>query len=152
MTAQDFRLEYGYHSTWLAQVLAVFNKTAMKRGPELADKVDRAFHHSQVVASLWQGDQLVAFGRMLTDFDLYSAIFDVVVDPAFQRRHLGCRIIAALTDKAPDSCVHLTATFGNEAFYHQQGFRYHKTAMARYPARLAHSPYLDHDRTPPCTR
>ena len=31
------------------------------------------------------------------------------------------------------TCIHLTATFGNEEFYKNLGFKRHKTAMAKYP-------------------
>jgi GNAT superfamily N-acetyltransferase len=146
MTRPDVKLVYGYQPEWLEQMFALFNKTALKRTD--AQKVNRGLMNSQVVASLWQDDRLVATGRMITDFEMYSGIFDVVVDPEFQQCGLGRVIIEALVDKAPDTCIHLTSTFGNEAFYHRLGFRFHKTAMALYPERLSHSPYLDRDTIP----
>lgn len=144
----NFRTEQGYKSEWINKVLEVFNKTDMKRSPEFAGKVNQAFLNSQVVASIWSEDRLIAIGRMITDFEMYSGIFDVVIDPEFQKKGLGHQIMQALIAKAPNTCIHLTSTFGNEPFYHKLGFRFHKSAMALYPERFGKSPYLDWDRNP----
>lgn len=141
-------LQYGYRSEWLPQILALFNSTGLRRPEEMGARVDRAFTRSPVVASLWEEGRPIAVGRMLTDFEMYSAIFDVAVAPAFQRRGHGRRILRALIGEAPGTCVHLTSTFGNEAFYHGLGFRFHKTAMALYPAGFGATPYLDWERAP----
>lgn len=146
--SESVSLQYGYKSEWLDKTMAVFNKTEMKRAQEFAGMVNRAFQNSQVVASLWLGDRLIAIGRMITDFEMYSTIFDVVVDPEFQKQGHGQRIMAALIEKAPGTCIYLTSTFGNEEFYHKLGFRYHKTAMALYPEQLGRTPYLEWDRRP----
>lgn len=144
----SFRLEYGYNAEWINQVLEVFNKTDMKRSSEFADKVNRAFLNSQAVASIWLDNRLIAIGRMITDFEMYSGIFDVVIDPEFQKKGFGRRIMQALIKRAPNTCIHLTSTFGNESFYHKLGFRFHKSAMALYPERFGRTPYLDWDKDP----
>jgi ribosomal protein S18 acetylase RimI-like enzyme len=141
-------LQYGYRSEWLPRILTLFGKTGMKRPEEMAARMDRAFSRSQVVVSLWDGERPLAIGRMITDYEMYSAIFDVAVDPDFQRRGLGKKLMRALIAEAPGTCIHLTSTFGNEAFYHGLGFRFHKTAMALYPERLGATPYLDWERSP----
>lgn len=143
----NFTLKYGYESVWLDPMLDLFNKTEMKRDKSFGPKVNQAFLNSQVVASLWFDSKLVAIGRMITDFEMYSAIFDVVVDPEFQKKNLGRRIMSALIEKAPQTCIHLTSTFGNEEFYGKLGFKFHKTAMALYPERFGRTPYLDWEKT-----
>lgn len=144
--SESVQLVYGYQSEWIEKILALFNKTDMKRGQEFAGKVSQAFTNSQVVTSLWAEGKLVAIGRMITDFEMYSTIFDVVVDPEFQKRGVGRRIMSALVEKVPGTCIYLTSTFGNEEFYHRLGFRFHKTAMALYPERFGRTPYLDWNR------
>lgn len=146
MTPAHFRLVYGYKSEWISKVLELFNKTEMKRPDSIRQKVNDGFLQSQVVASYWDEDRLIATGRMITDFQMYSSIFDVVVDPEYQKMGLGRGIMTALIEKAPETCIHLTSTFGNEAFYHKLGFRFHKSAMALYPERFGKTPYLDWDR------
>jgi ribosomal protein S18 acetylase RimI-like enzyme len=144
----SFNLKYGYSPDWIDQILAVFNKTDMKRSLDFKEKMNRAFQKSQVVASVWKDDRLLAIGRMLTDFEMYSSIFDVAVDPEFQKQGLGKQIMEALIAKAPNTCIHLTSTFGNEPFYHRLGFHFHKTAMASYPKSFGRTAYLDWDRIP----
>lgn len=146
MKTDQFEVRYGFDLAWLERTLEIYNKTEMKRNnPE---KVGRAFANSQVVASVWVSDRLVAIGRMITDFEMYSSIFDVVVDPEFQKKGLGQMVMRGLIEKAPKTCIYLTSTFGNEAFYHKLGFRFHKSAMALYPESFGRTPYLEWDRLP----
>lgn len=139
-------IRYGFDPEWIDQIIALFNKTEMKRNN--AEKVRKAFSKSQVVVSIWNENRPIAIGRMITDFEMYSTIFDVVVDPEYQKQNLGRKVMMALVEKAPGTCIHLTSTFGNEAFYHKLGFRFHKSAMAFYPESFGKTPYLDWDRIP----
>jgi N-acetylglutamate synthase-like GNAT family acetyltransferase len=131
----------GYNPAWVDQIMNLHNKTEMKR--TRPEQVNQAFATSFAVVTAWMDNQIIACGRMISDGQMCSAIFDVVVDPAFQKRGVGKGIVEKLIAKAPDTMVHLTSTFGNEAFYQKIGFKKHKTAMALYPARMASSPYLE---------
>lgn len=144
MDRDKIELLYGYNHHWIEKAMELFNKTEMKRNDQ--EKVNRAFQKSQIVASVWSEGSLLAIGRMITDFEMYSAIFDVVVDPLHQKKGLGKKILLALMEKAPNTSIHLTSTFGNEAFYLRQGFKFHRTAMAHYPETFRKTPYLDWDR------
>ena len=138
----NYEVRFGFDpSSWLKEALEIYNKTDMKR--DNADQVEKAFSNSQVVTSVWLDNRLIALGRMITDFEMYSAIFDVVVDPAFQKEGIGKIVMESLISKAPRTCIHLTSTFGNEKFYNKLGFRSHKTAMALYPASFGRSNYLN---------
>jgi len=148
MESENFKIVYGYKPEWLDEMLAVYNKTELKRSEGAAARVNKAFSNSQVVASIWKDQRLVAIGRMITDFEMYSTIFDVVVDPEFQKNGMGRQIMWALIETVPGTCIYLTSTFGNESFYHKQGFRFHKSAMALYPESFGKTPYLDWDRFP----
>jgi GNAT superfamily N-acetyltransferase len=95
--------------------------------------IEQAFRNSGKVVTAWNGGQLVAAGRMLTDHLCYAMIFDVGVLPAYQQRGVGAAVMNALLDGARHLCIHLTSTFGNEPFYGRLGFKRHKTALALYP-------------------
>lgn len=139
----EFQIRNDYQSAWLEQMISVFNKTELKRTN--SDRVDRAFKNSYAVASCWAGDRLIGIGRMISDGEMYAGIFDVVVDPVFQKTGVGKAIVNTLISKAPQTFIHLTSTFGNEAFYRKLGFKKHKTAMALYPEKLQNSPYLEQE-------
>jgi GNAT superfamily N-acetyltransferase len=142
----EFEIRHGYDSSWIDMVLEIHNKTEMKRNNK--EKVDTAFKNSFAVASCWAGGQLVGIGRMISDGQMYSSIFDLVVDPQYQKKGFGRKIMEALVMKAPDTCIYLTSTFGNEPFYYNLGFKKHRTAMAKYPKAMSASQYLDHDWKP----
>jgi ribosomal-protein-alanine N-acetyltransferase len=138
----------GYDPAWIDQVMSVHNKTEMGRAPEFKSLVNDAFTSSFAVTTAWLGSRMIGCGRMISDGKMYSGIFDVVVDPEYQKRGVGRKIMEGLVAKASGTCIHLTSTFGNEAFYHKIGFKKHKTAMALYPDRMTDSPYLDSDWKP----
>ena len=146
LVPDNIEIRYGYDSRWLSNAIEVYNKTEMKRSN--VEKVDRAFSNSQIVVSIWQQDRLIGLGRMITDFEMYSSIFDVVVDPGFQKSGVGKTIMSSPIKKAPNTCIYLTSTFGNEPFYHKLGFRFHKSAMVLYPESFGRTPYLDWDKVP----
>lgn len=142
-TASEVRLVEGFNSEWIDQILAIHNKTEMKRSESKKQLIHDAFRDSFMVVTAWVGERLIACGRMISDGQMYSAIFDVVVDPEFQKLGLGRQIVEKLVRRVPQTCIHLTSTFGNEPFYQKIGFKRHKTALALYPAGLANSPYLE---------
>jgi len=137
---KDFTFKEIYEPTWINQLIDLHNKTEMKRNNP--DKVNQAFKGSYAVITCWSENNLIACGRMISDGQMYSGIFDVVVDPSFQKMGIGQEIMERLISKAPDTCIHLTSTAGNEPFYDKVGFKMHKTAMALYPGKMSSSSYL----------
>jgi GNAT superfamily N-acetyltransferase len=142
----EINIREGYDSAWIEAMMALYNKTELTRSDR--QKVDRAFKKSYAVASCWHGAQLIGVGRMISDSEMYSGIFDVVVDPDYQKKGIGKMVMDLLISKAPNTCIHLTSTFGNEPFYFKLGFKPHKTAMSLYPEWLKESRYLNHNWKP----
>ncbi|MBK9321628.1 MAG: GNAT family N-acetyltransferase [Bdellovibrionaceae bacterium] len=137
----EFREEY--LPEWIDQILDLHNKTELKRSPSKKDSINQAFKSSFAVVTAWSSERIVGCGRMISDGQMYSGIFDVVIDPEFQKQGLGRQIMERLISKAPHTCIHLTSTFGNEEFYKKIGFKFHKTALALYPGKMSESPYLE---------
>lgn len=133
-------LKLGIEGSWLEQLAKLYEAAGLGRKDE--DKLYKAFLASFRVVTAWDRDNLCGAGRVISDGVFYASIFDVAVLPARQKRGIGRAIITALIDAVPETCIHLTSTFGNEQFYERLGFRRHKTAMAIYPSRLAGTPYL----------
>jgi GNAT superfamily N-acetyltransferase len=145
LVSLHFKIEQSYQSAWIDQIMELHNKTEMKRSD--AERVDLAFQKSSNVVTCWLEMRLVGHGRIVSD-GMYSSIFDLVIDPEFQKFGLGKLIVHELVQTVPKTIIHLTSTFGNEAFYYKLGFRKHKTAMALYQSRSEPSPYLDYDWKP----
>lgn len=125
--------QYGFKEEWIDKILELHNKTDLRRSVDLKEKFIKAYKARFSVVSAWINEELVGFGTMISDGEMYSSIFDVVIDPKYQKKGIGHTIIDKLMATAPGTCVHLTSTFGNEHFYQKIGFKKHKTAFAKYP-------------------
>ena len=80
-------------------LLRLFKATNM--GGREGDKVRRAFEKSTLVCFAMDGLQLVAAGRALTDGEYHATIYDLVVDPNYQRQGLGTRLMNELRARLP---------------------------------------------------
>ena len=105
----------------------------MKRPVEMKQRWLEAYQNRYCVVTCWYEQNLVGFGTLISDGHMYSALFDLVVDPQFQKRGIGREIVKRLINSVKHTCIHLTSTFGNEIFYEKLGFKKHKTAYALYP-------------------
>jgi GNAT superfamily N-acetyltransferase len=135
---------------WL-QLTELYAEVGLIRGHgkrRETDKIEQAFRASSKVATAWEGTRLVGAGRMISDGVCYGSVFDVGVLPAWQKRGIGARLVAALVEGSEDLCIHLTSTLGNEPFYAKLGFLRHRTAMARYPHASDYLVPLDQDALP----
>ena len=95
-------------------------------------RLRRIFEQSTVCCFAWDGSELVGAGRAISDRISYAAIFDVAVEPQYQRRGIGTSIIQQLMRAAEAPNVILHSVPGKEGFYARLGFRKMKTAMARF--------------------
>ena len=97
------------------------------------DKIKTAFQKSYKVVTAWDGDKLIGSCRMLSDGICYGVVFDVAVLPEYQKKGVGKELMRLLLKGEEGMPIHLTATFGNESFYQNLGFKKHKSAYAKYP-------------------
>ena len=138
----SYRYQEGFQEQWIDKVMDLHNKTEMKRPKEMQERVLRAFQNRSTVITCWDEEKLIGIGSLITDGEMYSSIFDVVIDPDYQKQGVGKSIMNKLVIKVSHTCIYLTSTFGNETFYQKLGFKGHKTAFAKYPFS---SPYLEEE-------
>ena len=75
-----------------AQLIRLFHQAPWAKSRTLEDaKV--MLRHSDVVVCAWDGDRLVGFGRVLTDFVYRATIWDVIVDQAYQKQGIGTELV-----------------------------------------------------------
>ncbi|MFN8446371.1 MAG: GNAT family N-acetyltransferase [Caldilineaceae bacterium] len=87
-----------------------------------------AFSQSYACCFAWYNGELVGAARAISDGVISSAIYDVVVDPDYQRQGIGRKLMEALLSRLPKRSVMLVSTHGNEEFYRKLGFRKLRTA------------------------
>lgn len=96
------------------------------------DLHQKAFENSFVSVFAYQKNQLIGFGRAVSDGAYQAAIYDVAVQPEFQKLGLGTTIVNQILQQLPDCNIILYASPGKETFYKKFAFRKMKTGMARF--------------------
>lgn len=95
------------------------------RKPELAQAV---FAGSYACCFAWDQPRLVGAARAISDGVTSSAIYDVVVEPAYQNQGVGRALMQNLLSRLPKRSVMLVSVHGKEGFYQKLGFRHLRTA------------------------
>jgi ribosomal protein S18 acetylase RimI-like enzyme len=75
-----------------SQLLRLFHQAPWAKDRTL-DDAKEMLRHTDVALCAWDGDQLVGFGRALTDFVYRATIWDVIVDKAYQKQGIGTEIV-----------------------------------------------------------
>ena len=84
-----------------------------------------ALRGSWASISAYDGDRLVAFARAISDGKLHAFITEMIVDPAYQRRHLGEQLLGRLVERcyaAGITDIQLFCAKGKADFYLKNGF------------------------------
>ena len=91
-----------------------------------------AFESSHTTIFVFHADQMIGFGRAISDGVYQAAIYDCAVLPAFQGKGVGHMIMKNIMARVAHCNVILYASPGKEGFYQKFGFRKMKTGMARF--------------------
>ncbi len=97
-----------------------------------SDVHKRAFEASHTSVFVYFGDQLIGFGRAISDGVYQAAIYDVAVIPEFQKKGIGTTIIKNILHRLSPCNVILYASPGKEEFYRTLGLRKMLTGMALF--------------------
>lgn len=92
----------------------------------------KAFEASYATVFVYENNQLLGFGRAISDGEYQAAIYDVAVLPACQGKGVGKIIMKELLNQLPNCNIILYATPGMEGFYKKLGFAAMKTGMALF--------------------
>ena len=85
----------------------------------------KALAQSWYCIAVYDGERLVGFGRIVTDQVLHAMIYDLIVDPGYQRQGLGSQILDRLVGKCLEvniRDIQLFCARGKQAFYEKRGF------------------------------
>ena len=97
-----------------------------------ADIHRKAFSVSESVVFVYDNQQLIGFGRAISDGLIQAAIYDVAVLPSYQGLGVGKQIIQKIVESLPGCNFILYASPGKELFYEKLKFRKMKTGMALF--------------------
>lgn len=110
--------------------------------PEILKTVGMSFHDAKIhrkafsvsaaVVFVYDNQQLIGFGRAISDGLIQAAIYDVAVLPSYQGLGIGKQIIQKIVDSLQGCNFILYASPGKELFYEKLKFRKMKTGMALF--------------------
>lgn len=74
------------------QLLQLFHQAPWAKRRTLKD-ARHMLRHTDIALCAWDGDRLVGFGRVLTDFIYRATIWDVIVDEDYQKQGIGKELV-----------------------------------------------------------
>ena len=90
-----------------------------------SDELMQALHSSWYVLSAYADEQLVGFGRLVSDGILHAMIYELIVLPEYQSRGIGGKMLEKLVKKCQEAGVRdiqLFCAAGKREFYEKRGF------------------------------
>lgn len=88
---------------------------------ELAAALKKCFY----CVSAYDDEELVGFGRMVSDGILHAVIYEMIVKPEYQRKGIGAKILNMLVNKCQQGNIRDVQLFcarGKKGFYEKYGF------------------------------
>jgi GNAT superfamily N-acetyltransferase len=89
------------------------------------DELIQALRSSWYFLGAYDGEQLVGFGRLVSDGVLHAMIYELIVLPEYQGRGIGGEILEKLVEKCQENDVRDIQLFcarGKREFYEKRGF------------------------------
>ena len=87
------------------------------------DDAGEMLTHTDVAVTAWDGNRLVGFGRVLTDYVYRASIWDVIVDTTYQGQDIGTQIIQRILEHPDLKRVELFwLCTRSPGFYEKLGF------------------------------
>jgi ribosomal protein S18 acetylase RimI-like enzyme len=109
-----------------SQFFDLFESTGWNEKYQLdADQLHQALQHSWYSISAYDGDQLVGFGRAISDGMLHALIAEMIVLPSYQGKGIGNHILNKLVARCQSNGVRDVQLFcakGKVGFYEKHGF------------------------------
>lgn len=123
------------------QVAAVLDRSGLSHLD--AATQEKVFRASAVVAFVCDDDTIVGCARALSDGVCQAAIFNVALNPEYQKRQLGRALIEALLEQLKGQTVILYTHPQTIGLYEKFGFRRQKTGFVRFATDDEHMTWLE---------
>jgi GNAT superfamily N-acetyltransferase len=123
VTLECSEVDWGIVSSTLQRVGMAYYEPGVHR---------QAFENSHTTVFVYDGEQLVGFGRAISDDAYQAAVYDMAVVPEYQGQGIGSTIMKQILNRLGHCNVILYAAIGKEPFYEKTGLRRMKTGMALF--------------------
>jgi ribosomal protein S18 acetylase RimI-like enzyme len=105
-----------------SQLLGLFHQAPWAKSRSLDDAKEMLLH-TDLTLCAWDGERLIGFGRVLTDFIYRATIWDVIVDRAYQGQGVGTEIVRRILNHPRlERVEHFWLCTRRPGFYEKLGF------------------------------
>lgn len=108
------------------QFMTLFETTGWNRGYNATpQELIHAVANSQFIVAVYNDEELIGFGRVVTDGVLHAMIYDMIVHPSYQHKGIGTQILQELITKCNEAHIRdiqLFCAIGKREFYERIGF------------------------------
>lgn len=106
-----------------------------------------SFRNSFSKVFIYDQNELIAFGRSISDGVRQAAIYDLAIKKEYQGLGLGSKILNYLMSTTPNCSFILYASPGKEGFYKKRGFKKMKTGMIKFsdPTKMDDYRFVEED-------
>jgi predicted N-acetyltransferase YhbS len=121
----------------LDAVLAVYRESGLGARRPISDRERMAamIRNANLVITAWDGGELVAIARSITDWVYVTYLADLAVKESHQKRGVGKELIRKTREACdPRSMLLLLAAPAAEKYYPHIGFKHHPQAWMLQPA------------------
>ena len=126
----NLRLQFDTSNIHWERVAEILQTVGMAYHDSATHKT--AFENSYVVVFAFDDDEMIGFGRAISDGAYQAAVYDVAVLPDYQGKGIGKAIVDRIVAKCLNCNVILYAAPGKDLFYEKFKFRKMKTGMALF--------------------
>ena len=104
-------------------LVRLYDHASWAKGRTVAE-TQEMLSHTDLALSAWDGEHLIGFGRVLTDYVYRASIWDVIVDPDYQGQDIGSQIMQRILEHPSLKRVELfwLCTRDKQSFYEKLGF------------------------------
>jgi ribosomal protein S18 acetylase RimI-like enzyme len=127
----NYHIETDVSQVNFADVAEVLVKAGLSSELEI-ESTEKAFKNSDITIFIKDGEKVIGVGRALTDFVSQGAIYNVAVDPDYQKQHVGHTIITTLVEKLKGINIVLYTHPQTLTLYEKYGFKRNKTAFSYF--------------------
>lgn len=89
------------------------------------NEIAKSLRQSFTCISAYAADELIGFGRVVSDGVIYAAVYDVIVKKKYKNKGIGKEIVKMLLAECKKfniRSIHLFAAKGTQEFYEKIGF------------------------------
>lgn len=97
----------------------------------LKTRFNYPFINSTIVISAWDNDRLVGTVRVLSDKTVRSEIYDLVVDPKYQKQGIGKELLSRCMKCFPNTEWFVRTNNEDKDFYKKMGFKDNDTVCLK---------------------